>query len=88
MWLQHCFGDLDLCVAHVGSNVKLVQASPIYTILCNFVTFIIVTTIDVTHAMYMDPLTRYDHLYFQMFNNLLHNNYDAFHMVWYLEPQT
>jgi hypothetical protein len=85
MWLRHCFGDLDLCVAHVESNVKFLQASPT---VCNFVASIIVTTTDVTHAMYVDPLTRHDHPYFQMFNDLLHNNYDAFHMVWYLEPQT
>jgi hypothetical protein len=36
--------------------------------------------------MHVNLLRNYDHLQFQMFNDLVQNTCDVFHKVWYLEP--
>jgi hypothetical protein len=36
--------------------------------------------------MYVNLLRSYDHLQFQMFNDLVQNTCDVFHRVWHLEP--
>jgi len=82
VWLWHCFG-INLCVAHARGNAKLTQGGGSFA--CNLVTSIIITIVDL-YAMYVDPLKRYDNPQFQMFNNLVTNICDVFHMVWYLEP--
>jgi hypothetical protein len=82
VWLRHCFG-INLFVAHARGNAKLTQGGGSFV--CNLVTSTIVTIVDL-YAMYVDPLKRYNHPQFQMFNNLVTNICDVFHMVWYLEP--
>lgn len=54
---------------------KLTQV--INTLVCNFMTSIIVNIINI-YVMYVDPLKRYNHPQFQMFNDLVINSCEVF----------